>query len=137
MLYGAISREQLYFDYPDWKQIEDEYEPSIDIIKQLTDYHDSILVDIFLGTRCSDSKREVPAFFKIMDQAGLNGKIEINILAVDRNKKLDNGLAQKCNIEFVPTFIFYRANEEIGRIIEMPDGLLEEDILSIIKRVNE
>ena len=49
MLYGAISREQLYFDYPDWKQIEDEYEPSIDIIKQLTDYHDSILVDIFLG----------------------------------------------------------------------------------------
>ena len=135
MLYGAIDREQLYFDYPEWKDIEVQYEPSSDIIEQLKNFNDTISVEIFLGTWCSDSKREVPAFFKIVDQASLDIKFDINIWAVDRDKRLDNGLAQKCNIEFVPTFIFYKADKEIGRIIEMPDGLLEEDVWAILKNV--
>jgi hypothetical protein len=133
MLYGNIDREQLYFDYPDWEKVEKEYEPSSEIVNQINKYIDSLSVDIFLGTWCSDSKREVPAFFRIIDQADIANKININIWALDRNKKLDNGLAEKCSIEYVPTFIFYKSNHEIGRIVEMPDGLLEEDILKIIQ----
>jgi len=133
MLYGAISLDQLYFDYPDWQQIEKQYKPSLKIINQFSRNMDSISVDIFLGTWCSDSKREVPAFFKVIHDAKLSDTIKINIWAVNRSKKLDNGLAQECNIELVPTFIFYRANREIGRIVEMPDGLLEEDMLTILQ----
>jgi len=137
MLYGAIDREQLYFDYPDWKQIEEEYKPSSEITNKIKNRLDSLSIDIFFGTWCSDSKREVPAFFKIIDQFDFQSRIILNIWAVDRNKKLENGLAQKCNIEFVPTFIFYRSNQEIGRIIETPDGLLEEDILNIVHKPKE
>jgi hypothetical protein len=135
MLYGAINREQLYFDFPDWQQIETEYNPAPDIVNQLNTKMDSISVEIFIGTWCSDSKREVPSFFKIIDMANLRDKIDINIWAVDRNKQLANGLAQKRNIEFVPTFIFYKSNREIGRIIEMPDNSLEKDIQNIIQSV--
>lgn len=134
MLYGPIDREQLYFDYPEWKQVEEEYLTSSEIINQINENIDSISVDIFIGTWCGDSKREVPAFFKIIDTVEITDKININIWAVDRNKKLDNGLTKKYNIEYVPTFIFFKANQEIGRIVEMPDDLLEEDILSIVEK---
>jgi hypothetical protein len=35
------------------------------------------------------------------------------------------------NIERVPTFIFKRGGEEIGRIIETPDESLEADMLKL------
>ncbi len=137
MLYGNIDREQLYFDYPEWEQIEKQYKPSLDIVNQIKKYIDTVSVDIFLGTWCSDSKREVPVFFRIIDKADIKNKLNINVWALDRNKSLDNGFAEKCNIEYVPTFIFYKSNHEIGRIVEMPDGLLEEDILKIIQSSSE
>ncbi|MEP1305613.1 MAG: hypothetical protein ABJM22_06970, partial [Balneola sp.] len=43
------------------------YDPDQDIIKKLNQVQDSILVDVFMGTWCHDSKREIPAFFKIME----------------------------------------------------------------------
>jgi len=137
MLYGAIDRKQLYFDYPDWKQIEADYKPVSQIIEQIKDNITGVSIDIFLGTWCGDSKREVPAFFKIIDSVRVKNTLDIKVWAVDRKKTLDNGLAQKCNIEYVPTFVFYRSNREIGRIVEMPEGLLEEDILNIIQEVLE
>ena len=36
------------------------------------------------------------------------------------------------DINFVPTFIFYKAGEEIGRIIEMPYETLEKDMLELV-----
>lgn len=40
-------------------------------------------------------------------------------------------------IERVPTFIFYKNESEIGRIIETPVETLEKDILNILKNVQE
>ncbi len=45
------------------------------------------------------------------------------------------GLADEVDgmeIHFVPTFIFYRNDEEIGRIVEMPYESLEKDMLEIV-----
>lgn len=137
MLVGPIDRQQLYFDYPDWKLVEREYVPSPEIIKQLRDNMVPVSVDIFLATWCGDSRRQLPAFFKIIDAAGIADKMDINLWAVDRNKKANNGLAQTANIEFVPTFVFYESNSEIGRIIETPESLLEEDMLNIIRSASE
>lgn len=133
MLYGLIDRQQLYYDYPAWKLIEEDYKPNENVIKELRKIESSISVEIFLGTWCSDSEREVPAFFKIIDSTGITEYMNIDIWAVDRAKALDSNLAQLRHIEFVPTFIFYKSKKEIGRIIEMPENLLEEDILNIIQ----
>lgn len=137
ILFGETDRRQLYFDYPGWKKIENEYLPSQKIINQIRKNMQPLSVDVFLGTWCSDSRREVPAFFKIIDESGIGNKMKINLWAVDRNKTLKNGLAQKCKIEFVPTFVFYESGKEIGRIVEMPEGLLEEDMLNIINHARK
>ena len=135
MLHGSIDRQQLYYDYPDWKVVEDKYRPSDEFIKKLSNLKASISVEIFLGTWCEDSEREVPAFYKIIDLADIIDNMKINVWAVDRKKTLSNSLAKKRNIEYVPTFIFFESGKEIGRIIEMPESLLEEDILNILKSI--
>jgi len=138
MLYGQITPEQLYFDYPEWKEIEESYQPQAEFIDKLKSVKNKTKVIVFLGTWCHDSKREVPHFFKIIHDAGLENQLKIELWAVDREKNLDNDLPQKYQIEYVPTFIFERDGKELGRIIESPGSyFLEEDIWDILSGSGE
>ena len=84
-----------------------------------------------MGTWCSDSRREVPRFLKIID--GLNIPQEnISIYCVDRDLSTENNEIDNLNIKAVPTFIFYRDNIELGRIVEAPTESLEIDMVKIL-----
>ncbi len=132
MLYGQISKEQLFFDYPEWETREKEYTPDSAVVKALQEVPGKYNVEIFFGSWCSDSEREVPHFFKIYELAGLKNKLSYKLYAVNRKLKLNNDLTDKRKIERVATFIFYKDGNEIGRIVETPDNLLEKDILMIL-----
>ena len=101
------------------------------------DILDSLLTDtqieVFFGTWCSDSQRELPAFHKIID--GLSFDIaEIKYYALDRDKVEPANSQEGRNIEFVPTFIFSKNDVELGRIIENPLESLEEDMLQVLSK---
>ncbi|OQX95165.1 hypothetical protein B6I21_06810 [candidate division KSB1 bacterium 4572_119] len=133
MLYGPLSVEQLYFDYPQWQKIEEAYKPDSKVIEQLSELKGPFDVKIFLATWCSDSRREVPHFMKIINQAGLSGRLKMELFAVDRKLKLNSGLAKKYNIKRVPTFVFFRQGKELGQIVESPEALLlEQDVYTIL-----
>ena len=136
ILYGEISREQLFFDFPNWNNNYERYTPSEDAVNTLKKFAGhSLEVEIFLGTWCIDSRREVPRFFKLLDQINIIADQNIRIWAVDREKKLETGLARERDIYRVATFIFFDGKRELGRIIETPDISLEEDLLSILERL--
>jgi thiol-disulfide isomerase/thioredoxin len=84
-----------------------------------------------LGTWCSDSQREVPRIYKILEYLEYNFE-HSTIIAVNRNKDAEDTVVKRLNIELVPTFIFYRDGAEIGRIIETPSESLEKDLFKII-----
>ncbi len=88
-------------------------------------------VKLFMGTWCSDSQREVPAFYKIMDEAGFDHE-KLQLITVSRDKDTPEKLEEGLDITNVPTFIFYRENKEINRIVEAPVETLEKDMLSIL-----
>lgn len=134
MLFGTIDKKQLYFDYPEWKTEEDFYQPDSATIEALKSVNGRYKVDIFLGTWCSDSEREVPHFFKIIQQANLQNKLSLQLYAVNRKLKLENDLTDRLKIKRVPTFIFYQNDKEIGRIVETPNDLLEKDLLTILSK---
>ena len=90
-----------------------------------------ITIKGFMGTWCGDSKREVPQFFKILDQIGFNTK-DLELIAVNRNKKTRNNLQKGFNIKKVPTFIFFKQGKEIGRYVEYARESLEKDMLQIV-----
>ncbi len=138
MLYGQISRQQLYFDYPAWDSLQQAYKPDPAVVKKLKGIKGKYTVKIFLATWCPDSRREVPHFFKILQAANLTKRVNVAMWAVDRKLKLDNDLPLKFHIERVPTFIFFNGQKEIGRIIESPEALLlEEDIWTILNGAAE
>ena len=59
-----------------------------------------------------------------------------NVSLINVNREMI-GMADEVNgmeINFVPTIIFYRNDEEVGRIIEMPYESLEKDMLEIVKK---
>lgn len=93
---------------------------------------DSLNITIVLGTWCSDSRREVPRFFKIIDEIQFPQE-KIKLFGVDRKKESSGNGITSLEIDLVPTFIFYKNEKEIGRIIETPEISLESDMLKILE----
>ncbi|MGB3773776.1 MAG: thioredoxin family protein [Leeuwenhoekiella sp.] len=132
MLVGKIEREQLEDgEYNEWfKPRYEAYEVSDIDAKSLTNLMSGVDVTIVMGTWCPDSRREVPNFYKIMDNLNLSSTIEL--IAVDRSKITPQGFTSGLKIQRVPTFIFTKDNTELGRIVEYPIESLEKDMIKIL-----
>ena len=88
-------------------------------------------IKIVMGTWCSDSRTEVPHFYKILNEINYPNE-KVTLINVNRDKLGLENEVEGLDINFVPTFIFYKAGEEIGRIIEMPYETLEKDMLELV-----
>ena len=108
------------------------YKPDKEYIKKLAPKLKDITITIVLATWCSDSKREVPRFYKVLNDAGYNEE-SVSIIAVDKNKKAVGINTEELNIQKVPTFIIYKNKKEIGRIVETPKKTLEKSLWKIVK----
>ena len=119
--------------FKDWFNSEYlTYTPKDAVLEKLNEVDwKNISVTVVLATWCPDSRREVPRFFKVTDQTNIDIS-KIKIIAVDRSKQSD-ALAG-VTVDFVPTFIFYKSDIEIGRIIEKPKKSLEQEILDIVAK---
>jgi len=84
-----------------------------------------------MGTWCSDSRRVVPKFLRVLDFLNYP-KDSVSILTVGRNKKGRGNETDNMKIDLVPTIIFYKNNLEIGRIVESPKETIEKDITKIL-----
>ncbi len=121
-------------DYETWKTLRaQDYAPDASAVKAIAERGKDVQVLAIVATWCPDSKREVPRFFKIYDQAGL-GTGRVTMVAVDRSKKDADGLTVKHDVLRVPTFVFFRGNKEIGRVVERAETTLENDIAAILAK---
>ncbi|HDL18024.1 MAG TPA: thioredoxin [Bacteroidetes bacterium] len=127
---GEYSEQQILDHFPQFKKNYLSYQPDTTLFAQLKQMSSPVEIVTILGTWCSDSRREVPKFMKLMD-ALQNKKITLSYICVDRTKRDEKGMAEKFNIEYVPTFIVLSDGKEIGRIIETPEITFEEDLSAI------
>jgi thiol-disulfide isomerase/thioredoxin len=89
-------------------------------------------VKCVLGTWCGDSRREVPRMLRLLKEWGLPGG-NLLMFGVDRQKKAPDLDVAALGVTHVPTFIFYRLDRELGRIVERPVVGLEADMANILK----
>jgi len=130
-LLGEITFEQL-LDLPGWFGEElAGYRPNMEHVNQIPQYMNDVEILCVIGTWCSDSRREVPRMFRLMQLTSIQPEV-MRMIGVDREKMSPGGETVDLMIERVPTFIFYRDGMEIGRIIETPYASLEKDMLGII-----
>jgi len=109
------------------------YDPDMEILEDIENKIYNCSVTIVLGTWCGDSQIQVPRFIKILDVLDYNTNY-LKLICVDKNKKAGNSDITALNIERVPTFIFYKKNKEVGRIIETPINTLELDTYYILEK---
>jgi len=108
-----------------------DYVPDETIIKKLSKQKNGVNIAIVMGSWCHDSKEQVPRFIKILD--GMKFKdSRLNIICVDRNKQGGDVDVSAMDIQRVPTFILFKNDREIGRIVETPNSTLEKDLLLIL-----
>jgi thiol-disulfide isomerase/thioredoxin len=138
VLYGLIEKNQLRVPpYNVWfAPGYDNYVPDPSVINGLKklDCKD-VSIDIFLGTWCGDSRREVPRFQKMLDVWGIseNNVRIIGLGGTDSLYKQSPTHQEKGKGIFrVPVFIIYKRGVEVNRINEFPALSLEKDIYQIL-----
>lgn len=104
---------------------------SIAYLKNTFAADENLNILVVFATWCGDSKAHVPDFYKVADLAGI---ANIKYLAVNRKKNAGAIDMSAMDIQRVPTFIVYKGDAEIGRIIESPMFSLENDLVSILKK---
>lgn len=127
---GIISTSQLIKEYPQFRTVYEQYQPSSDeiaAVKSLT----GMSVVVLFGTWCHDSEREVPRLLKLLDLSGVELK-SLSLHGVNRNKQEPNNLHQQFELRYTPTIILLKGEDELGRIIEKPVVSLGEDLASFV-----
>lgn len=135
MLMGICSREAfLTSDFSAWFSKEySDYLTNQDILSSISKDYIDYKILIVMGTWCGDSRREIPRFYKILDEIQFSDS-NLSLVAVNRKKQGLFNETEGLNIQLVPTIIFYKNGGEIGRIIETPVKSLEEDIKNILTK---
>lgn len=138
VLYGSFQPHILeQAPYAAWyKPNYEKYNADPEVLKRLQQIKTKGLhIQVFLGTWCGDSKREVPPFIKLLHQMHFPQQ-QLQLIGLGGSDSLykqspaseEKGLG----IFRVPTFIIYQNNTELGRINEYPIQSLESDLLKIL-----
>jgi hypothetical protein len=133
ILIGPVERSA--FENTDWfRDNSGLYKPTHELVNQIDSLDAGDSVVVVFGSWCPDSHMWVPIFLSITDSTSLARKI--GFVAVPRSAGERNALTPGLNIEKVPTFIFYRGDKELGRIVEEPEGDIGQSIIKILKGGN-
>jgi hypothetical protein len=128
-LVGKVTRAEVEKRIDGWKQATDKAVPNADVAAKLMKVPAGAQIDVYFGTWCGDSRREVPRLWKALD-AG-TPPFAVHYVAQPRDKtrrKYPEGVT----VSQLPTFIVKRAGKEVGRVVETaPDGI-EADLLSLL-----
>lgn len=131
-LVGPATREQIEGAVPEWVEAEVGAKPDAEAAKALAGVPPGAEVTIFLGTWCGDSRREVPRFWRGLDEAGGSVPFKVTYVTVDRQKKEPAGPVTENGVQYLPTFIVRRGGHEVGRIVETAPNGIEHDLLALL-----
>ncbi|RRO18853.1 thioredoxin [Flavobacteriaceae bacterium 14752] len=139
-LVGELKKEDiLSSEHKKWfDENYDNYKPQPETIEQLKHLfkNNNFNIEVYFGTWCSDSQREIPRLLKLLEKSGFNFN-NLKLVGVDRSKIVPNISEKKqeaLNITNVPTIIVYQNNKEINRFVEYAQESLEKDLLKIFSK---
>lgn len=132
VLTGEVTREQIEEAVPDWVGSTVDAEIDEEAATALAAVDPGAHVTVFLGTWCSDSRREVARLWRALDQVGGLVPFEVEYVAVDRAKSAPADLVAGQDLRYVPTFVVEREGEEVGRVVESAPGGIESDLLALL-----
>jgi thiol-disulfide isomerase/thioredoxin len=82
---------------------------------------------VFMGTWCDDSHTMIPRLLRVLEAVEYNGNV--TIYGVSRDKTTGNEDEKKFKINRIPVVILTKDGKEVGRVTEVIERSMEEDIL--------
>ena len=141
-LIGKLSVEKLNNnEHSQWfTENYERYKPNKEKLEQLKNAlsKDNFQFEIFFGTWCPDSQREVPRMVKIFNSIGVE-KDKYELIGVNQFKDLPQAYearSEEINLNRVPTLIFYKNGKEVNRYVEFAQVSLLDDLLLIVQGKN-
>ena len=133
MIVGKFTKDDLQqAPYATWfNKGYEEYTPSPEAIATIKKNISEYEIVGFVGTWCPDSRREIPKFFKILEEAGYDTS-KLTMVGVTRNKNTPENLEEGYNMHRVPTFIFMKDGKEVNSFVEYAAESTEGDIAKIV-----
>jgi thiol-disulfide isomerase/thioredoxin len=138
ILYGVVTKDSLLqAPFNKWyTENYNQYTINKNTFNALTQIDKSgYTFEVFFGTWCGDSKREVPRFLKVLDTLKIKpsqvkliatGAADSLIKQSPTNEHVGKGIFR------VPVFIIYKNGKEVNRINELPALSVEKDLLEIL-----
>jgi len=134
---GLFDRKELSNNpHSEWfNQNYSDYNLDKETLNKLKPLFKDIEITVFMGTWCSDSRKEIPVFYKLIDKLKFSEE-SIELIGMTLEKTTPDSLEFNQNLINVPTFIFKKDGKEINRIVEFPLETIEKDILEILTTNN-
>jgi len=126
---GEVSQQELFTSYNGFSTSYQEFEITAKQGEQVKKWPADLKIDVYFGTWCHDSQREVPRLLKILQG---NNQVEVVLIALNYQKEEQQGKAQEAKVKYTPTFVISIDGKEIGRIIERPKASLVDDISTML-----
>ncbi len=111
---GETTVEEVFKHNPMYRRGMEEYSPDREAVAELRRVGSKALIEVWFGTWCPHCLKVVPRLLKTL-RAAANPNLEARLHAVP-NPFSDYEPAVRRNVRGVPTFIFLRRGEELGRI---------------------
>ena len=134
LLIGSTTTDVLFQSVDKFDHNYQAFEPTPDDKNRVKDWPRNLHIDVYFGTWCHDSEREVPKLLKL---ASLSPRTNINLVALDYNKQEPKGRAEQQGVKYTPTIIVFLHNKEIGRIVERPKASIAEDIEAMLAKYTD
>jgi hypothetical protein len=132
---GPLTRDQV--EQLDPRFVESEATAVIDsaAARELAAVAPGAALKVYLGTWCSDSRREVGRFWRVLDElAGRTDGVPFTVeyVGVDRKKVEPAALLAGAGLHHVPTFVVSRDGVECGRVVEKAPHGIERDLADLL-----
>lgn len=131
-----VTKQDILAAGPEWQEKYEQYQPETELVEALKAKITSDLrIEVYLGLWCSDSRNNVPPFIKVLDSLGSGVPVRYFNMPRKADKE-SKYYSDELKLERVPTFIFFRGDREIGRIVENPSTGMLEDLMEIFFKEN-
>jgi cyclophilin family peptidyl-prolyl cis-trans isomerase/HEAT repeat protein len=137
LVLGTLTLEKLLEVVPSYLESKARYQPDASVVEMIAAaVRPGDHIEVYMGTWCPDSAREIPKLLKIDDmlRSSHSSALPMTFFALDKSKAAPVELVRGKDITKVSTFIYYRGDQELGRIEERPTSLFEDDLLAIASR---
>ena len=132
-LVGPLSRAEIEAAMPDWVEAWIEARPDAEQALRLAAGPPQNRVTVYLGTWCSDSRRELSRLWRALDDSGGEPPFELRYVGVSRGKDEPRELLAGVDLRYVPTFVVERDGVEAGRIVEVSPNGIELDLGALLR----